>query len=64
MVWQIEEIEKIKNFDLNIYKCYHLKSNAKYIHFDSPDMENVFAILVKTPAEDNSGKSYILEKLS
>lgn len=27
-------------------------------------MENAFALLLKTPAEDNTGKQYILEKLT
>ena len=27
-------------------------------------MENSFAVLFKTPAEDNTGKAYILEKLT
>lgn len=49
---------------MNVFRCVHIKSKAKYMHIDSQDMENVFAILLKTPAEDNTGKSYILEKLS
>lgn len=58
------DIERIEFFDINAYKLEHLGTGAKYIHLDTSDMDNVFAVLFRTPPDDHTGKPHILEHLA
>ena len=62
--FKITEIERIDFFDINAYKLEHTLTGAKYIHLDSSDMDNVFAVLFRTPPDDHTGKPHILEHLA
>ena len=42
----------------------HLKTGAKHIHLDSPDNENAFAVLFRTPPGSDSGEAHILEHMA
>ena len=61
--WRVEEITPIPFFEITAFKCLHQTSGARYIHLDSSDMDNVFALLFRTPPDDNTGKPHILEHL-
>jgi Zn-dependent M16 (insulinase) family peptidase len=60
----VSNIERIEFFDINAYKLEHEKTGAKYLHFDCADLDNVFAVLFRTPPDDHSGKPHILEHLA
>ena len=62
--FKVTEIERIDFFDINAYKLEHLGTGAKYIHLDCSDMDNVFAVLFRTPPDDHTGKPHILEHLA
>lgn len=59
-----EKIEKIDFFDVCAYSLTHDKTGAKWLHLDSSDMDNVFAVLFRTPPDDHTGKPHILEHLA
>ena len=62
--FKVQEIERIEFFDITAYKLEHIRTGAKYLHLDSSDMDNVFAVLFRTPPDDHTGKPHILEHLS
>lgn len=51
-------------FDVTAYRCSHAKTGARHLHLDTADMDNVFAVLFRTPPDDNTGKPHILEHLA
>lgn len=62
--WRVESIERIEFFDINAYQCLHIKTGARHVHLDCQDMDNVFAVLFRTPSDDHTGKPHILEHLA
>ena len=58
------EIQKIEQFDIVAYKLEHLETGARWLHMDSSDLDNVFAVLFRTPPDDHTGKPHILEHLA
>lgn len=50
-------------FDISAYQLVHEKTGSRYLHLDSADLDNVFAVLFKTPPDDHTGKPHILEHL-
>ena len=60
----VKEIEKIELFDIEAYKLEHEAAGAKWLHLDSSDMDNVFAVMFRTPPDDHTGKPHILEHLA
>ena len=63
-VWQVERIQEIDYFEINAFECVHLPTGARHIHLDCQDMDNVFAVLFRTPPDDDTGKPHILEHLA
>lgn len=51
-------------FDINAYSLTHDRTGMQYLHMDSSDTDNVFAVLFRTPPDDHSGKPHILEHLA
>lgn len=62
--FKVTSIDKIELFDINAYQLEHVKTGSKYLHLDSSDLDNVFAVLFKTPPDDHTGKPHILEHLT
>ena len=62
--FEVKQIERIEFFDINAYKLEHTGTGARYLHLDTSDMDNVFAVLFRTPPDDNTGKPHILEHLA
>ena len=62
--FRVETIERIDFFDINAYKLEHLETGARWLHLDSSDLDNVFAVLFRTPPDDHTGKPHILEHLA
>ena len=60
----LKETEKIEFFDINAYKLEHESTGAKWLHMDSSDLDNVFAVMFRTPPDDHTGKPHILEHLA
>jgi Zn-dependent M16 (insulinase) family peptidase len=60
----IKEKDRIEFFDINAYKLEHQETGAKWLHMDSSDLDNVFAVLFRTPPDDHTGKPHILEHLA
>ena len=46
------------------YKLEHEGTGAKWLHLDSSDTDNVFAVMFRTPPDDHTGKPHILEHLA
>lgn len=61
--WLVKSIDHISDFDITAYKLEHITTDAQYIHLDCSDIDNVSAILFRTPPDDNTGKTHILEHL-
>jgi Zn-dependent M16 (insulinase) family peptidase len=49
---------------MQAFELTHNETGAKYIHLDCQDMDNAFAVLFRTPSDDNTGKPHILEHLA
>ena len=49
---------------MTAYTSIHEVTGAKHLHLDSADTDNVFAVLFRTPPDDNTGKPHILEHLA
>ena len=62
--WTVDEIREIPAFKVTAYRTTHDKTGAKHIHLDCQDTDNTFAVLFRTPPDDNTGKPHILEHLS
>ena len=62
--FKLTSIDRIDAFDITAYKLEHLKTGAKWLHLDSSDMDNVFAVMFRTPPDDHTGKPHILEHLA
>ena len=62
--FKVTNIDRIELFDITAYKLEHISTGAKWLHLDSSDMDNVFAVLFRTPPDDHTGKPHILEHLA
>ena len=62
--FRVQSVDKVELFQIVAYQLEHEVSGARYIHLDTPDMDNVFAVLFRTPPDDNTGKPHILEHLA
>lgn len=62
--FKVTAVEKIEFFDINAYKLEHVATGAQWLHMDSSDLDNVFAVLFRTPPDDHTGKPHILEHLA
>lgn len=62
--FEVKSIERVELFDINAYKLEHLDTGAQWLHMDSSDMDNVFAVMFRTPPDDHTGKPHILEHLA
>ena len=62
--FKVKGIERIEFFDINAYQLEHMNTGARFLHLDSSDMDNVFAVLFRTPPDDHTGKPHILEHLA
>jgi presequence protease len=62
--FKLESVERIEFFDINAYKLVHEATGARCLHLDTADMDNVFAVLFRTPPDDHTGKPHILEHLA
>jgi Zn-dependent M16 (insulinase) family peptidase len=62
--FKLQSVERIEFFDINAYKLEHEATGARYLHLDCSDMDNVFAVLFRTPPDDHTGKPHILEHLA
>lgn len=60
----VTEKEAIPSFDVVAYKLEHAATGAKWLHLDSSDTDNVFAVMFRTPPDDHTGKPHILEHLA
>jgi len=63
-VWTVDSIDKVEFFDITAYQCTHAATGARHVHLDCQDMDNVFAVLFRTPPDDDTGKPHILEHLA
>jgi Zn-dependent M16 (insulinase) family peptidase len=61
--FKVTNIDRIEMFDINAYQLVHVKTGSRYLHLDSADLDNVFAVLFKTPPDAHTGKPHILEHL-
>ena len=62
--FKVSEIKEIPDFDIKAYTLEHEATGAQWLHLDSQDMDNVFAVLFRTPPDDHTGKPHILEHLA
>lgn len=62
--WVLDAIDEVDFFKINVYRSTHIRTGAKHIHLDCQDMDNVFAVLFRTPPDDDTGKPHILEHLA
>lgn len=62
--FKLLSVERIEFFDINAYRLEHEATGARYLHLDCSDMDNVFAVLFRTPPDDHTGKPHILEHLA
>mmetsp|Transcript_30089 Transcript_30089/g.39933 ORF Transcript_30089/g.39933 Transcript_30089/m.39933 type:complete len:268 (+) Transcript_30089:47-850(+) len=62
--FKVLSIEAVPDFDIQAYKLEHEATGAKWLHLDSSDTDNVFAVLFRTPSDDHTGKPHILEHLA
>ena len=60
----LKKKQKIHGFDLTFYKFEHNVHSTPHYHLEANDINNTFSLTFKTPALDNSGSPYILEKLT
>ncbi|KAI9921751.1 hypothetical protein PsorP6_001082 [Peronosclerospora sorghi] len=59
--FRLERMETVPEYGLNALELRHERMKAKYVHLDSKDTNNVFAIMFRTPPSDSTGVPHILE---
>lgn len=57
--FHVEDVTLLKEFNICVYTLRHNSSRARYIHLDSCDMNNSFAIILHTPPVNDKGKNRI-----
>lgn len=62
--FSLNAIHNITDFNITAFALEHSVTKAKYLHLDSPDLENVFTVRFKTPPENSKGVPHILEHMS
>ena len=60
----VTQTARLNDFDINAFKLEHEATGLKWLHLDCADMDNVFALMLRTPADDHTGKPHILERLA
>lgn len=53
----------VPEFDLMLWHLKHDSTNARYVHVECDDTNNVFATTFRTPVSDSSGLPHVLEHL-
>ncbi|KAL4482884.1 hypothetical protein ABPG74_018910 [Tetrahymena malaccensis] len=61
--FHVEEITFLKEFNIRVYTLRHKVTQARYIHLDSCDMNNSFAIVLRTPSENDKGIPLMTQRL-
>jgi len=54
--FHVEDVTLLKEFNICVYTLRHNSSRARYIHLDTCDMNNSFAIILHTPPVNDKGK--------
>jgi len=62
--FNVEKITKTDFMDITTYQLVHELTGARYLHLDTSDLENSFAVLFRTPPDDHTGKPHVLEHLA
>lgn len=62
--WIVETIEKITDLDVHIYILRHIPTSAIYLHMDTDDIHNYFAVSFRTPVPNSHGIPHVLEHTS
>ena len=57
--FELLKIENFKDFNVNAYFLEHTEAKIPFIHLDTADTNNCFALIFRTPAINNKGFSYI-----
>ena len=47
--FKVSAIEEIPDFDIKAYTLEHFATGAKWLHFYSSDMYNIFVVIFRTP---------------
>ena len=53
--FKVDKITPLPSFDCTAYELTHEKTGAKYMHIDTIDTNNVFAIQFRTIPQDSTG---------
>ena len=62
--WKVQSIKRLDYFNITAFETTHEVTKSKHLHLDGPDLNNAFAILFRTPPDDDTGKPHILEHLA
>lgn len=56
--FELLKIENFKDFNVNAYFLEHTEAKIPFIHLDTADTNNCFALIFRTPAFNNKGFLY------
>eukprot|EP00743_Colponemidia_sp_Colp-15_P009119 GILK01009947.1.p1 GENE.GILK01009947.1~~GILK01009947.1.p1 ORF type:complete len:1054 (+),score=218.44 GILK01009947.1:44-3205(+) len=59
--FKVTDVTYSQDFQCTVYSLLHLKTRAQYVHVDTHDTNNVFAVSFRTPPKDSTGVAHILE---
>ena len=59
--FELLSVDAVPKFALTVYTLQHSVAGTRHLHLDCADTENVYAVLFRTPPDDNTGKPHVLE---
>ncbi|KAG6973549.1 hypothetical protein JG688_00003476 [Phytophthora aleatoria] len=57
----LERVATVPEYNVDALELRHEPTQAKYLHLDAKDPNNVFAIMFRTPPSNSTGVAHILE---
>lgn len=57
----LERVASVPEYGVDALELRHERTQAKYLHLDAKDPNNVFAVMFRTPPSDSTGVAHILE---
>ncbi|CAI5739620.1 unnamed protein product [Hyaloperonospora brassicae] len=57
----LERVATVPEYGVDALELRHEPTKARYLHIDAKDVNNVFAVMFRTPPSDSTGVAHILE---
>ncbi|CEO96601.1 hypothetical protein PBRA_005210 [Plasmodiophora brassicae] len=59
--FRVNAIDPVPPYDMHMLQMVHERTGAEYVHIDTADTNNTFAVIFRTPPTSDNGVAHILE---